>query len=33
MLEASDLLDLPKPAFGMEQPDDPESYPWPAPEC
>ena len=32
MFEASELLDLPKPAFGMEQPDDPVSYLWPAPK-
>ena len=30
-LEVSELLALPKPAFGLEQPDDPEPYLWPAP--
>ena len=32
MFKASEKLDLPKPAFGMEQPDDPELYLWPAPK-
>ena len=30
-LEVSEVLELHKPAFGLEQPDDPESYLWPAP--
>ena len=31
-LEASKLLGLPDPAFRLEEPDDPESYLWPAPD-